>query len=367
MSRSAAPLFSRRRVLQLARPLGRRLQRRLDGWLSRLTAQQPASALRRAAVAALFRARLALLYNLDGRTGVIQRWVGAETETGRPLRVAFLGDSQSVKVLSPHYLQHILFRPGSLTVEDAGEIAMSRVAARAREQAAGADLVIAEVNDLLRFQPGGQGARLWMPTWVRMMIRFAPGQDCAGLEDTAMRAQRSNIRLARRSGFTFSISRSREDFDHFYEHMHAPMMRGRHAGYGVINRKEELLPLFEQGCLMLIHKDDRAVAGALLHIHARSVFAIANGILNGSEYWYEQGAISALYYFSIRWCCENGYARFDAGGVRPFAGDGLYAFKSRWGLRPEPDLWLGRSWLFWAPENAPAALDWLRAHPTVQV
>jgi len=44
-----------------------------------------------------------------------------------------------------------------------------------------------------------------------------------------------------------------------------------------------------------------------------------------------EGAISALYYFGIRYAFDQGYAAVDFTGTRAFLGDGAFRFKRKWG------------------------------------
>ena len=210
-------------------------------------------------------------------------------------------------------------------------------------------------------------------------MRFPQGQSWEAIEK-GMRSHKHNIKLAARNGFTSQISHAVEDFDTFYETMHVPMIKERHAGYGIVDDQDAMREQFRNGLLLLIRQpaaveqpaaegqaapEGQAVAGALVYLRGRSAFGTSNGVLNGDPKWYAQGAVSALYYHNFRWCYDNQIERFDAGGCRPFTTDGLYQFKYHWGLRPAQDLWNERQWLFWAPTSAPVAVDWLKAHPVI--
>jgi len=87
--------------------------------------------------------------------------------------------------------------------------------------------------------------------------------------------------------------------------------------------------------------------------------------LDGDQAWLQTGALSALYFGSIKWCFDHHIRRCDIGEVRPFANDGLYQYKRRWGFRPIRELWNPREWLIWAPHSSETALRWLEAHPFI--
>lgn len=356
--------FYTERILPLVRPYGRRLQRQLDQWLVARANEDRPGGLDGPLASTVRRARLALLLALEGTQGRAQVWQGVEKTSGRPLRVAYLGDLQGYKVASPQYLQHTLFQPGSVRVEERGPLAM-RSAGRAAQTYPDADLVIIEGNDLLRWQPPG-GLWLRAPTWVRMVMDFPPDEPWETVY-RKMHAQRKNIRSAERSGFTFAISKAERDFEFFYDRLHVPTMASRHKEYGLVDKKENMRASFEKGVLFQVCQGEQMVAAGLVEIHGRSVYGITNGVLDGDRALYSRGAMSMLYFGSIRWCHEQGMRHYDVGGVRPFASDGLYQHKQHWGMHPMRDLWLGRSWLLWSPTETPTTQDWLAAHPPIPV
>jgi hypothetical protein len=353
------------RLIPAVRFRGRKIQRGLDKILIRLSEPEHPGFAGRVALSSAFRARLALVLALEGLEGRAEFWSGAERETGRPLKVLYLADGRAYKVGSPQYLQHILFQPESFTVTEGERFSMTAVRERAQALAAQAGLVLVEGNDLLRWQPE---SGMWMqsPTWARMVFHYHPGEPWEETEKR-MRRQKNNLRRMRQSDFEFTASHSDADFDYFYDHMHVPMMEGRHAGYGHVDNKESMRRLFHEGALFLVLHEGQRVAGGLVHFKGRSAFGIANGVVHGNAYWYDQGAVTLLYYETLRWFHTVGFASYDFGGVRPFQSDGLYQYKSRWGLTAEADLWLGRSWLFWSPAGDPAADGWLRANPIIEV
>ncbi|MBE0699483.1 MAG: hypothetical protein IH586_21380 [Anaerolineaceae bacterium] len=144
------------------------------------------------------------------------------------------------------------------------------------------------------------------------------------------------------------------------------MMKERHPGYGIIHQIEGMRTDFQYGLLMFIREPGgQAVAGGLFKIQSGYAILLANGILDGNMEWYEKGANSALYYYSLQWFHQNGFKIYDAGNCRPFVTDGLYEYKRRWGLSPVRDLWSPREWLFWLPDSASAAMEWLEANQEI--
>jgi hypothetical protein len=356
--------FLLQKARRVARRMARRLSHRIDDWLIDLSTAQDARLHRRALLRLLFHLRLVLMYLLYGQEGAVEFWQGEESAGGQPLRVAYIGIPSAAEGHSPEYLRHILFRAGTARVEARGPCPMRRARQAAQALAAEADLVIVDRSPLQRWSPTG-GGWLVTPVFVRMAFDLDPSQPWQAAE-ARMAGQKHNLSLVRRHGYTLRCSRDPADFDFFYERMHIPMMQARHGDYGVLEGKNGLLEQFRRGHVMLVELPGQGpVAGALNTRYGPCVFGIVSGTLDGDMRWHKQGALSALYYLTLRWCHENGVTRFDNGYCRPFESDGPYRHKRRWGMHPVPDPWPLREWLFWVPHGAPAALEWLRANPPV--
>ncbi len=238
--------------LARVRWLARLAQLKLDDVLIRLTEVPQPGWINLAARSAAVKARLALLLFLESGQGRAEFWHGAERESGRSLRVAYLADQRSFKVHSPQYLQQLLFQPGTLQIQDCRSYPVFRSRALAVEMGRAADLVIVEENKLLRWTPP-VGVWQHVPLWVRMVMRFPQGQSWEAIEK-GMRSHKHNIKLAARNGFTSQISHAVEDFDTFYETMHVPMIKERHAGYGIVDDQDAMREQFRNGLLLLIRQ-----------------------------------------------------------------------------------------------------------------
>lgn len=311
------------------------------------------------------RARWAARLARERGPGQAEFWSG-ETAAGQPLRVVYICDAPALRTQSAAYLRSILFAEGAGEIAPRGSVPLLHMRAAADLLAPQADLVIVERSSLLDWRPSS-GTALVLPLWVHMLFNFSGLQNWQAVEQQMVH-QKNNILQARRKGFTSRISYDPAEFEMFYERMMLPTATGRFQEYAEIKSKEELRWFFDNGGLLMV--DDAAgspVAGWVMLFQKPTCYAICAGVLDGSDVLYKQGAMSAVYYHCVRWCYENGFTRFDLGGCRPFASDGVYQYKRRWGFQPIIDPWNSREWLFWAPNNAPAALDWLQAHPPVEL
>ncbi len=296
--------------------------------------------------------------------GQAQIWCGMEPNSGKQLRVAYVGTALAYRAHSPEYLKRILFTPDEIQVEQVCDVPILGARRAAEALAKEADLVIVEDHDVLKWQPA-VGEWRFFPIFIHMMLRYSHFRTWDDIEK-GMYLQKRKIKTFQRNGLVLDVSQSEEDFSLFYDRMYTPMMHSRHPGYGIIHSKESVYQQFRSGMLMLVRDPGgQAVGGGLFTINNKSVALLHTGLLDGDARWYEYGASSALYYHSIRWFFDQQYRVYNAGGCRAFRSDGLYEFKRRWGFLPERDLWNPRHWLFWIPNHSPAAFDWLRSKENV--
>lgn len=354
------------RINRVSRRILRRAQYPLDQWLIDLSAVRHPGPSRKTAFRTVSGIRQGLMLYLEGMEGGGQIWVGEEIDTGRPMRVAYLGDSRAIRFHAPEYLQHILFRPDTVVVTPLESFAMLRVGRQAEQLAEENDLVITDGNGSLPWRPP-YGRWVHTPNWIRMEFVLEPDETWEDIE-SRFRAHKNNIKRVQQNGFTYRVSHDEADFDLFYDQMYVPLITNRHAEYGAVDQKESMRKEFHDGFLFMIDDaDGNPVAGQLTYVHNKTMYSINSGVLEGSKELHSKGALSAIYYFSIRWCFENGMERFEMGSCRPFETDGLYQYKLRWGMTPTPDLWGTREWTLWSPHNSPVADAWLYAHPVVSL
>jgi hypothetical protein len=350
--------------VRIFRRYARRFQHLLDHRLIQM-ADRPFVGLNRWIMEAIFQLRLLIVLILDGLHGTVRIWEGREVDTGQPFRVAYLSDTHALLARSPEYLESILFQPGSVRVEKGNDFPIAQVRAQAQKFVGQVDLVIVEANPLLRFKPPSSFESRWviLPPLVRMVFRFHPGQSWSEISQI-MHAQRKNIKILNRIDGGMRVSRAEEDFDLFFDRMHVPLITERFSSTAQMESRDAMHNSFHQGHLMMIDHQNQPIAGALNVISGSSMFGVGLGVLDGDRRWYSLGAVTAIYYNTIRWCYENGIRYLDIGVVRPFSSDGLFEYKRRWGFQPTRDLWMNREWLFWVPCASPVALNWLNNHPT---
>jgi hypothetical protein len=86
-----------------------------------------------------------------------------------------------------------------------------------------------------------------------------------------------------------------------------------------------------QGQLLHVLQGDDVVAAGVIYPEDGVMFSLWMGIPRKHLERQPEAAISALYYFGIRYAFDNGCRAFDFTGTRAFLKDGAYQFKRRWG------------------------------------
>lgn len=352
------------RVNRVSQRMARRVQFSLDRWLINLSAVRHPGPSRKRVFRTVSGFRQRLMLYLEGLQGAAEQWVGEEINTGQPLTVTYFGDDRAIRYNSPLYLQHILFKPDTVRVTELSTFPMIHVRQEAEKAKMDSDLIISDGNGMLLWQPE-EGCWARTPNWIRMEFVFEPGESWEDVE-RRFKANKNNVKRVLKNGFQYRISHSDEEFDLFYERMYIPLIKSRYGDFGAIDLKESMYKEFKQGFLLVIDDaEGQPIAAQLTVQHRKTLYSLSSGILDGSPELHAKGALGAIYYYSLKWCYENGMERFEMGGCRPFESDGLYQYKRRWGMTPTPDLWGAREWLFWSPADSPAAVAWLEANPVV--
>jgi hypothetical protein len=89
---------------------------------------------------------------------------------------------------------------------------------------------------------------------------------------------------------------------------------------------------FKNSELILVKKGQEPIAGMLIRWKRNIPRWLVIGIKNGDSAYVKEGAISALYYYSIEHLRRQGYRKLNFGSSRAFLKDGVLKSKKEWGL-----------------------------------
>lgn len=169
------------------------------------------------------------------------------------------------------------------------------------------------------------------PDWITQLIDTSDGWE--GVRQRLSRAKRTSINgFERKYGLEMRISSSEEEVEFFYRRMFLPYVSKRFGSVAVVDTQDEILGFFRDGgMLMYIQKEGNPIAAALCqHKHGKLSYYRA-GVLDGDEKILKSGALTAIYYFMIKYAIENHLHVLDAQQSRPFLKDGVFENKARWG------------------------------------
>lgn len=145
----------------------------------------------------------------------------------------------------------------------------------------------------------------------------------------------SNIKKIHKHKYRFEMTKDPERFRYFYQQMYLPY-KGKKYGEtpsaGVLRNLERI---FERGGLLLVKRDNEYIAGFLVQMDDKKIYARASGVKDGNIKYVNEGAVAAGYYFIVLWAKNNGYKCVDFGHCRPFINDGLFFHKKTWGMTIE--------------------------------
>jgi len=171
---------------------------------------------------------------------------------------------------------------------------------------------------------------------VRQVIDTSGGWEAMRLEFGKKKRQTTN-NFSERFGLSYRMSKSVEDFDHFYYRMHVPHIRRRYGELSQINSYQDMKEFFLKGLLLFVTKDDKPIAGALSLIEGKSLIFRRTGVLDGDETVVKGGAQTALYYFQLKYAADNGFQAVDTMKSAPYLNDGVFRHKAEWGACTLPD------------------------------
>ena len=272
---------------------------------------------------------------MDLRVNVM-RWAGPEWT------VTYIGDGESTEVLS-----NILF-PEPPKVDELPRVYLWQVPALIQKYSGNGDLVVCELNKILRWALNGVKISFAVPRWIRQVLEEIdrPMENILASMSSNMRR---NIRRLEKKGFSYSFTQEKEDFDFFYYRMYLPYLTSRHKGQGMIlDDYEDVHNEFVKGELMLIKDGQDPICGGVSYMDGDLYVGQIMGILDGEIDLVKRGVILALYWYSLHWAHDQGARRFDFGGSRALMSNGVFIFKQRWGTRVYLHKSMHTLWSFYA-------------------
>jgi hypothetical protein len=215
-------------------------------------------------------------------------------------------------------------------------------------RAAGTSVTLVEVNRLLakNWLHGGWDSAPWVCQEV----------DLAGARYQSRRQaiEATWGRKVRQQRFECRESSLPCDLERFHREFYLPWLRLR-FGEAVTGRSLASLQLaMRAGFLLQVWDGDNWIAGmVVVRQGPNRVAMLAPALRPQSENRLKDGALSAAYYFLVRWARDQRVRFVNLGGSRPSLQDGVFQHKARWGADPKPDPWHHTSIRFYVDAAGP--------------
>ncbi|HPC94159.1 MAG TPA: hypothetical protein PLU87_04390 [Sedimentisphaerales bacterium] len=176
----------------------------------------------------------------------------------------------------------------------------------------------------------------YVPGWVT-------GDVPVPLDPAVLSAEtvRSDLRRIQKNGLRFRVTQDVEQLKDFYDHMYVPYVSQTHGSSAVIMPYESMRAAVRDCELVLVMQADDPIAGMLISYSQAVPRLWTLGVRDANRDFVRDGAIGALYHFSLQRLQEKGYAKASLGLSRPFLQDGVLRYKKKLGMRLSRT---GREW-----------------------
>ncbi len=175
---------------------------------------------------------------------------------------------------------------------------------------------------------------------------------------------RSDVRGAKKSGFSCQKSKNPEELDDFYYNLHVPSMTSRHQEDAFIYPIDYVREFFKNGFLLTASKEgEPMIAAYLIKDCGESLWGKFFGIRTGADKTKKVHAIPTLTLELIRYAYEHNYKYVNFGLSLPYRADSAFFFKQKWGNRIcLPNYRIGRIYLAFKDDEH-KELFWKHSQP----
>lgn len=144
---------------------------------------------------------------------------------------------------------------------------------------------------------------------------------------------KSDFRRIRKNSLQFEITQDAQHFDDFYHNMYVPYIMRAHGSSAYINSYEYMSAEFKKCELLLVKKQQKRIAGLLIAYEKEEPRLWSLGVRDANQEYLKDGAVGALFYFSMCYLNEKGFTKVNFGQSRAFLNDGVFQYKKKWSQR----------------------------------
>jgi hypothetical protein len=259
---------------------------------------------------------------------------------GKDWKVYFIQDDFTQ---SEEELIEVLF-PNRPQIEFIDRIFIWQINPRIPKMLDESDLVLCDLNHLIRIRPMDTFFCFSVPPWVLMEVEI--GKPIEDVLSAMTQMRRRDIRKIEQAGFTYHFSQDPADLELFYHEMYVPYISSRFGERAIIASYKAKQAMFIEGGLIMVEYQGQPMAG-LLGYAAGETFNIGSiGIRKGHFDLAKKGIMIALNWYAIKWANSKGYQYVNFGMTRPRVYDGVFEAKRNWGTQIRRNLLDHTRWQF---------------------
>ena len=209
-----------------------------------------------------------------------------------------------------------------------GNLAAWRLPGVLERRQASADLCVARIDRLSAHLFFGKDF-LRVPEWVGARLEVPEQLDrYIGKRDGV----RSDVALVKRQQYHPLVTQGAEGLETFYDTMYVPFGQNRHGDLTFLRSLKDLRQRVQRGGILWVCQGEQRLAGLAFQRRRDSTLdLLAVGTAGGDVTLIKQGAIAAVYYYSLDLARQLGCTLVDLRGSRPSLLDGLLRYKAKWG------------------------------------
>lgn len=226
------------------------------------------------------------------------------------------------------FLVDLLFEEYEIVTEQQASLFSAHT--RSRRLVPDADIEIVDIGWPYTGLFSRHRAYLEFADWISMKLVLE--DDWHSVVGSFRNTTRNNdLRLIRRNQYRSELTNDRGSVESFYRDMYLPSVKRRHGTASIIAPRKHVLKRAQQGKLLQIYRDDDLVMAGVIYPEDDVLYFLWQGSPHRFQECVPEGAVSALYYFGIRYAFDNKLDVVDFAGTRAFPGFGDFRFKRKWG------------------------------------
>ena len=242
------------------------------------------------------------------------------------LKILFYGDEKELAYFST-LLYSELF-----TKDKLGKVFIWNLKSLFNSDISKPNMIICAVDKLFLRILNRQGF-LILPQWVQLLLDLSkPISEIWYLSKNQKKSLKDDLRKIKKYHYSYKISHDPDDFELFYYQMYRPYALTRYESNLILNSYNHMKLIFDNGFLLFIKRGNEYISGNLIYFDNSTPTLHSLGVKDGNFEFVQQGAIAALYYFTIHWAKEQGYRWIDFYFARPFLKDGVFNYKRKMGM-----------------------------------